>query len=169
MSNQPKFGEIEYLNPKEIEFSYSSAGALRFTVKDRYSVIKVDIGCCFPLKSPNHFIWVKDTKNNELGIIESITDLDQASQKCVKDYLRKRYYMPNINSVSNLKEEFGLWYWETMTDRGSRNFVVKDPRQNIINLGQGRLLIIDVDGNRFNVDNYDLLNPKVVIMLDRLV
>lgn len=77
--------------------------------------------------------------------------------------------MPNISSVNTLKEEFGLWYWETMTDRGPRDFVVKDPRQNIINLGQGRLLIIDVDGNRFNVDNYDLLNPKVVMMLDRLV
>mgnify|MGYP000890488717 FL=1 len=169
MSNQPKLGEIEYLNPKAIEFSYSSAGALRFTLEDRYSVIKVDIGCCFPLKNPSHFIWVKDAKNNELGIIESIADLDQTSQKCVKDYLRKRYYMPNISSVNTLKEEFGLWYWETMTDRGPRDFVVKDPRQNIINLGQGRLLIIDVDGNRFNVDNYDLLNPKVVMMLDRLV
>ena len=77
--------------------------------------------------------------------------------------------MPNITRVDKLTEEFGLWYFDASTDRGPRQFIVRDPRQNIINLNQGRLLIIDVDGNRFNIDDYTTLNPKVVMMLDRLV
>ncbi|HHY18986.1 MAG TPA: DUF1854 domain-containing protein [Firmicutes bacterium] len=169
MSSQPKIGDLHYFNPQDIEFSYSPSGALRFTLKDQYSVIKVDAGSCFPLRKPDKYIWVKDGKNNELGIISSIDELSSSSKKCLKDYLRKRYYMPNITRVDKLTEEFGLWYFDASTDRGPRQFIVRDPRQNIINLNQGRLLIIDVDGNRFNIDDYTTLNPKVVMMLDRLV
>ncbi len=169
MSNLPEVGELHYFNPKDVEFSYSPFGALRFTLKDKYCVLKADAGCCFPLKKPDSYIWVKDSKNNELGIILSLDELEGNSSKCLKDYLYKRYYIPNITTVKKLSEEFGLWYFETLTDRGPRDFVVKDPRQNIINLGNGRLLIIDVDSNRFNVKDYTTYTSKVVMMFDRLV
>lgn len=169
MSNLPEFDNLKYLDPQEIIFSYSSSGALRFTLKDKYCVIKADAGCCFPIKKPDKFIWVKDGKNRELGLIASIKDLEINSRKCLEDYLYKRYYIPNIKSVKKLTEEFGLWYFKAVTDRGERDFVVKDPRQNIINLTNGRLLIIDVDGNRFNVPDYTKLSANVIMMLDRLV
>ncbi|MDD2431803.1 MAG: DUF1854 domain-containing protein [Firmicutes bacterium] len=169
MSNLPEFGDLQYLDPQDVIFSYSTSGILRFTYKDKYCVIKADAGCCFPLKMPERYIWVKDSKNKELGLIKSINELELNSKEILKDYLYKRYYMPNIHGVNKLTEEFGLWYFDAETDRGPRSFVVKDPRQNIINLGKGRLLVIDVDGNRFNINDYTLLSADVVMMLDRLV
>ncbi len=54
----------------------------------------------------------------------------------------------------------GTSYWEVETDRGQREFVVQNVAENARWLSENRLLLIDVDGNRFEIPRLDQLDKK---------
>ena len=46
------------------------------------------------------------------------------------------------------------------TNRGQREFVVQNVAENVQWLGARRLLIVDEDGNRFEIPDLDLLDKR---------
>jgi hypothetical protein len=55
------------------------------------------------------------------------------------------------------------------TDHGQREFVAKGLRDAIVDLGDGELLITDVDGNRYRIADWRKLNVASRRFLDRVV
>ena len=71
--------------------------------------------------------------------------------------------------VNSLRNEFGTSYWDVDTDRGKREFVVQNVAENARWLGARRLLIIDVDGNRFEFPRLDALGKKSLRLVERVL
>ena len=71
--------------------------------------------------------------------------------------------------MRSLKEEFGYSYWLVDTDAGPRRFTVQSGKNNVTVVGERRLLIVDVDGNRFFVDDYHRLDRNVLKTLETLL
>ena len=67
-----------------------------------------------------------------------------------------------------MREEFGATYWTVETDRGRREFVVRHMRDNAHYLSATRLLITDVDGNRFEVPDMSKLDSESYDLLSRV-
>ena len=67
--------------------------------------------------------------------------------------LERRYFTPKVEKVLSVKEEYGMVTWEVQTNRGTHQFIVRNIRDNTFPLGPNRLLMIDVDGNRFEFGN----------------
>src|SRR5690606_41613021 len=58
---------------------------------------------------------------------------------------------PVIRRIESVKEEFGYWYWTVETDAGPRRFTVREVQHNVVRLSPEHVLIIDLDGNRYDI------------------
>ena len=68
----------------------------------------------------------------------------------LQEALLKRYHIPQIRQVLSVRELHNATHWQVVTDRGTRDFMVRD-RHNFRRIKGGDLIIVDVDGNRFQV------------------
>ena len=68
-----------------------------------------------------------------------------------------------------MKEEFGYSYWMVDTDAGPRRFTVQSGKNNVTVVAERRLLIVDVDGNRFSIADYTRLDRSVLRTLETLL
>lgn len=95
--------------------------------------------------------------------------LDADSRRAAREALDRRYSMPTITRIHSMTEEFGAIYCEVETDCGRRQFVGRGLRDAIEDLGEGELLIPDVDGNRYRVADWQALDPLSRRLLARVV
>ena len=92
-------------------------------------------------------------------MIRDLSDLALEDRLLAEEELRMRYVTSVIQRVISLRREGGILYWETETDRGFRELVVQSSDESIRWLGERRLLLIDVDGNRLTVPDIGELDP----------
>ena len=113
---------------------------------------------------PHELLWeyisVSDGENKEIGLIYNIEDFDGEIAALLKTELERKYYCPTIKEISNLKERYGFSYWKVTTDEGDVSFTLHDTFRSIIHAEEKRLVILDVDGNRFEIPNVDGLDRK---------
>lgn len=151
--------EITYLTPENTEFFRNKNGflGLKFnnTEYPRVNLIKA-----FPFSYENKFISVRDKDQKEIGIIEDISLFSQEIQELFKEEIERRYYLPKITKIYNIKDEFGYSNWEVETNFGRRKFIIRRDPNNFINIRANMILIIDVDGNRYEIPDYTKLDTK---------
>ena len=159
------------LNPAELEFERTSGGFVTLTVRgkepERYE--RINAFRTFPLSAGDQYLSLRDREGDEIGIVESLEDLAPAQAALLRDELDRRYFTPLIQRVASLKEEFGYSYWTVDTDAGRRRFTVQSGKNNVTMVGEGRLVIVDVDGNRFEVADYTRLDRSVLRTLEGLL
>jgi hypothetical protein len=68
-----------------------------------------------------------------------------------------------------MKEEFGYIYWEVETDRGSRRFTTKGHHDSVMPITDTRVLVLDVDGNRFEIPDFNALDVKSAKQIEALM
>lgn len=112
----------------------------------------------FPFDCPEEFISVLDKDGKEFGVIRSLADFSSEDADIIRHELERKYFMPEIQKILSLKERFGYSYWEVETDRGHLSFAIHDTFRNISRIGDGRLVISDVDGNRYNINDVAALD-----------
>ena len=115
------------------------------------------------------FISVRNKKGDEIGIIKSITDFEKEIQKMLKRELDWVYYCPDIMNIKNISDEFGYSYWEVETDQGDKKFTTRGGSQALTPITEKRILMIDVDGNRYQISDIDNLDRKSFKYIDALV
>ena len=161
--------ELKFLDPARLRLFRTKGGSLRLTIANECSYLKVSVTRAFPLSGPRHYIGLRDGTDNEIGIIRDIRKLDSASRELVEEELKKRYFMPVIRRIKSIREEFGLSYWHVETDKGARQFIVRNPRDNLIAIGLRRVMVLDVDGNRFEIPDYTRLDPRSFAFVNRVL
>lgn len=104
---------------------------------------------CFPFEEPWRYISVLDKDKKEIGIITDIAVFDDDMQEILKNELNRKYYMQTIISVDKLKDRYGFTYWDVTTEYGHANFTLSDTHRNIVKIAEDRLMVVDMDGNRY--------------------
>lgn len=160
--------DIEFLTPENAEFSQSPGGFLRMK-KGEETYDRVTLFRTFPFSLGDRYLSVRDMDGKELGVIKEMDDFPPDVIQAFKAELDRRYFSPTITKIKSLKEEFGYAYWEVETDSGPRRFTVRDMQQNVMLLSQVHVMIVDVDGNRFDVPDYTALDPVSRKYIDDLL
>ena len=150
----------EHVDIRKIRLFREPSWRLRLTIDEDRSYIKIKIVRAAPLSHPNQYISILDAKNEEVCMIEDLKQLDLDMQEIVEEELDHRYLTSIILRVISVRHEFGTSYWDVETNRGQREFVVQNVAESAQWLGDYRLLIIDVDGNRFEIANLKDLDKK---------
>ena len=158
--------EFRILEPKRLRFK-KNGSKLKMLIEGEDEHKTISIVPLFPLSESECWVSVLDDEGHELGIIEELGKLDAENRKIILDELRRRYVLPRIHKILSCKEKFELVQWEVETDRGIKEFLSRNFRENIQQPDQNRLILTDVDGNRYDVPDFQSLDKKSQTLLER--
>lgn len=114
----------------------------------------------FPYDLPDKFISVLDKDGKEYGMVKDITDFPKETQDILCGELKRKYFTPVITKINTVSAKFGYTYWEADSDMGKLSFSMHDTYRNISKVGGNRLILTDVDGNRYEIKDYMALDRK---------
>ena len=101
----------------------------------------------------------------EIGLIQDISTFDEKSRSYLQAELDRKYFSPKLLTIASIKERHGFSYWETETTSGKISFTVQDTYRSIFKVDEDRIIISDVDGNRYEIlslDNFDKKSYKKI-------
>jgi len=123
------------------------------------------IGSVFPLTHALGAVAFFDKDGEEIGVMKHLDSLDDDSRGLLMEELEKAYFMPRVKSIDNVTESLGIESWTVTTDKGERTFDVRDPQRGVRKMAEGRVIIKDVDGNRYEVTDWYQLDRKSMTIL----
>jgi len=113
----------------------------------------------FPLSEKADYVSFLDDKDKEVALLARSHELDKESRRALEKALDRMYYVARIVRVHDIRETMGVAHWKVETDRGYASFEVVE-QENIRKLPHDRLIIVDVDGNRFEVEDIEQLDVR---------
>ena len=147
------------LEASDVRFGRSGDGQVVVRLRGRFVVVG-NLMAASPITDPQHMVSLRDEHGEELGILGDVAQLDPISQQIVAEELERSYFMPRITDILDIREDLGVVSWDVETSKGERSFHVRDIRQNVRKIGRRRLIIRDVDGNRYEIHDWgDLPAP----------
>ena len=166
--------QTRYLNPDELQFNKTAGGFLSLSVKSlkkRKAEVypRIHLYWAFPFSRDREYISVRDKEDKEIGIIETLDAYNNETLDMLEEELASRYFTPGILKVISVKEEFGYSYWDSETTAGRCRFTIQSSGNSAVPLSNHHIIIIDVDGNRFKIDDYRTLPPKAVRVIETLL
>jgi len=168
----PESFETIFLDPKTTYFHHDGHN-LTFTASDGTYYPRVSLRRSFPLSADNTYIVVRvpeaePDRSHELGVIVDCLELEEESRKAVEHELIAFYLVPTIQRIHSIREEFGFLYWSVDTDRGAKEFIMRDSIiGHVRQVGPGRWLIIDINQTRYEVHNFEQLDESSQSLLNR--
>jgi hypothetical protein len=148
------------MNPADLRLFHHPEERLRLTIRDNQSYLAVKPVWVAPLSRPDTYLALLDGKDQEIVLLPNPTELAQDSLAAVKRELRRRYLTATVQAVHSAREEYGATYWSVETDRGARDFVTQNLQENALWFSERHLLLLDVDGNRFEILDIEALDPR---------
>ena len=148
---------------------YSPPGTLRLTVDNAYSYPVVKLYQAAPLSAPGRYLSLLNGKGDEIALVGRIEDLGDDTRAVAEEDLQRRYLTATVRAVTALRNEFGVTYWNVVTDRGARDFVVQNLSESAVWVSDRHILLIDVDGNRFDIPDRAALDSDSRARLDSVL
>lgn len=144
--------ELRYLTKENAKFERTQGGFVKLTYKDK-TYDRVGVYRTFPVTQPEEFISIReaDEKAREIGVVEKLSALDPEQAKMLKEQLDLRYFTPEITKIFDIKTEYGYGYFHVMTTYGECRFTIHNGGSSVVSLTDTRIVINDLDGNRFEV------------------
>ena len=147
--------EMHFLTGDNALFYRTDGGFVGLKTKEK-EYARVGVYLTFPLTNPEEFISIResDEKAKEIGIVEKISNLPKDQQEMLREQIKLRYFMPVITKVLDIKDEYGFAYWNVITTFGACRFTTQVSRDAVINLTDSRLMVTDIDGNRYEIPDF---------------
>lgn len=162
--------EMRFLTSENAVFARTEGGFLSLKYRDK-EYKRVGVYLTFPLTSPEEFISIReaDEKAKEIGIVEALKVLRADQQEMLREQIRLRYFMPVIQKVMEIKEEYGYAYWYVETGFGICRFTTHMSNDAVVTLGESRLIVTDIDGNRYEIPDFYALTVQEKKRLDLFI
>ncbi len=145
-------------DPQTLKLFYEPKDRLRLTIEGDRSYHTVKPAWAAPLSRPGQYLALLDGKGNAIVTLLDPSVLPPESLAAAKEELRRRYLTATVRAIAHAKQEFGATYWSVQTDRGDRDFVTQNLQENAVWLSPTHLLLLDVDGNRFEITDTEALD-----------
>jgi hypothetical protein len=147
-------------DPKELKLFYIPKDTLRMTVGEDRSYTLIKPAWASPLTYPERYLALMNAKGEEIVTLADPNELSSDSLVAVREELRRRYLSSTVKLIQQARTEFGATYWHVVTERGEKDFVTQSLQENAQWLSPTHLLLIDVDGNRFEIPNTQILDQR---------
>ena len=159
--------DLNILDPENVELSINEEQEVSLRLRNQDKVYEnIEINPAFPLSKIGRYLSITKENNEkkklgeEIGLIKDINELKEKSRKVIDQALEKIYFIPKITQIFSIEEEFGVTRWEVETQKGRRSFDIKSRRKDVRPYGDGRIIIHDVDGNRYEIKDYEKLDEE---------
>lgn len=162
--------ELVFLHPEQVVFA-RRGDTLSLTLDGEHHYPRVVLRSCFPVSEEERYLSVRDASGEdqpEIGMIEDWTVLGESDRQAVADELALHYLTPAIRRVNEVKDELGFLYWTVETDKGAKEFVM---RNNVIRHARevtpGHWLLIDVNQARYEIPDIEALDRRSQKLVQR--
>ena len=158
--------ELNMITAEDV-FERTEGGFVNLTYRGKlYKSVKVVR--LFPFTDADKFISIRegDEKGREIGIIEDLAALPEETVQILNEQLALNYFTPVIQKIYDIKDEYGYAYFHVLTDKGECRFAINMASNAVTKLSDERLLISDLDENRFEVRDVNALTMKEKRKLD---
>ncbi len=108
----------------------------------------------FPVSRLTGYITFLDAEGIEKAVVRNLDDLDPESKRVVTDSLDDYYLVPNIDRILSVSEKNGKIHWVVDTDRGRKEFDIRNRNHDIRVYPDGRVRVRDSDDNRYVIADY---------------
>lgn len=159
---------LRYLNRDNAVFERTKGGFVSLKIGDEFYP-RVGVYASFPFADPEKYISIREAteKAKEIGIIMDLNaDVDAETKKMLKEQMAVRYFTPVIKKINSIKDEYGFAYWDVETSNGRCKFTIRMNSSSVVYLTDTRLLITDLDENRFEIPDFTKLTAKELKKLD---
>lgn len=158
---------LRYLTPENATFSRTEGGFVSLTVEgEEYA--RVQVVRMFPFSKPDQYISIRTAEetSKEIGVIADMGTFSGEVREMLLEQLALRYFTPIIEKVYQVKDEYGYAYFDVGTDRGRCRFVIHMGGNAVVHLSDTRIIISDIDENRFEIPDVSKLTIKEQKKLD---
>ena len=114
----------------------------------------------FPVTGLRRYITLLDEEGVEKAVIRNVDDLIPESRDVILSCLDEYYLIPKITKLLDSREKYGILKWKVETDRGIKEFDIRNRHHDIKTLYDGRVLVRDSDDNRYEIPDYNKLDKK---------
>ena len=128
------------------------------TLADGTAYEKLEARRLFPVNRPDEYITLLDTDGVEVAVIRKLTDLNEESKKAIEYSLNDYYLVPHILRIIAITEKYGTLHWVIETDRGIKEFDIRNRNHDIKVFRSGCVRVRDSDDNRYVIDDYRALD-----------
>jgi len=170
--------EVAYLDPRRVHFE-RHGDTLSLTLDDGTHYPRVILRSCFPVSGQGSYLSIRDAGRSndvsdheqpEIGVIEDWNQLDAEERQVITAELSLYYFVPQIRRVLKIRDELGFLYWTVETDRGFKEFVM---RNSVIRYARevapGHWLLIDVNQARYEIPDLGQLDRNSQNMVKRFL
>lgn len=159
---------LRFITKDNAVFERTEGGFVSMKIEEEFYP-RVQIYHAFPFTEPDSYISIReaDEKAKEIGVIKNFQkDISKESKEMLKEQLRLRYFTPVIEKIMNIKNEYGFAYFDVLTNHGACRFTIHMGGGSVVNLSDTRLMITDLDGNRFEIPDVTRLTAPELKKLD---
>lgn len=151
--------DFRLLEPEKVRFRWEG-GRLQMLLEGEEEWREITLVRLFPLSEPEGWLSVLDREGKEVGILMDARRLAPESLACVREELRRRYVVPQILRILACREKHEWVEWTVETDRGRTTFLTRRLREQVQQPLPRRLVLVDVEGNRYDIPDVEALPPE---------
>lgn len=158
---------LRYLTPETAAFARTAGGFVSLQLGEE-SYPRVQVVRMFPFSEPEKYVSIRTAEetSKEIGVIENLGTFPEEVREMLEEQLELRYFTPVITKIYSIKDEYGYAYFDVETDRGRCRFVIHMGGNAVVHLSDVRILISDIDENRFEIPDVTKLTVKEQKRLD---
>ena len=162
--------ELRFLTRENAVFERTAGGFVKLTYKEK-TYDRVSVYRTFPVTLPEEYISIReaDEEAREIGVVEKRSALEEEQAEMLREQLRLRYFTPEITKVYDIKTEYGYGYFHVMTTYGECRFTIHTGGSSVVSLTDTRIVINDLDGNRFEIPDITRLTTSERKKLDLFI
>jgi len=169
--------DLRYLDPKDVRVWRGEDGRVYCTIAHELTVLTPMFIRSHPLSDLDRYISIRGVEikersvatGKEFGLLRDWHKLDRESRAIVAAELERRYLHPKVQAILSVRDYSGVQVCIFETDRGVREVTLRDVRDNVVYLDGSRLLISDAEGNRYDVEDANALDPDSQARLARIL
>ena len=147
---------IYVTNKDKIEVNENNL--VNLTLQDGRVFEKLEPRRLFPVSRIDEYITLLNADGIEIAVIRKLTDLDDTSREIIGYSLDDYYLIPHITKILSISEKNGKVRWIVETDRGYKEFDVRNRNHDVRVYSDGRVRVRDSDDNRYIISDYRALD-----------
>jgi len=91
-------------------------------------------------------------------MISELSVFPEETAALLRGELARKYYAPVLRSIISLRDRYGYAYCTARTDTGEISFTLRDASRSILKVDEHRVVITDIDGNRYDIPDIEALD-----------
>lgn len=154
---------VRYLTPQNTRIYIGTLGSLHCIVDDKEAYANVYCLLTFPISFPDSYISVcysdNEGKEQEIGVIEKLTDFPEEIECLIHQSLKRQYFEQIIHRIYETRWEYGLIFFDVEVDNDRKQFSMRWQHDKALEYGCHGKVLLDTFNNRYVVPSVKDLPP----------